>query len=209
VRTLQDLRVTEFAGYEDYVWAAGRISCDLALLRALAIKEWGRQILSPRMTHGPGIDSPSLILYEPHKFSEKTNHEFDATHPYVSQRTALGSGYGTHSAQYDKLAQAADLNEWAALQSASFGQFQIMGENFAMMDCDSPRTFVEALTTSTKAQLSALAIFVCHRKDLRQAMISLDWKVIARRYNGSSGSAGERYAEDLKENYRALKHCPA
>ena len=71
-------------------------------------------------TNGFGFlrDRRPVILYERHIFSKKTNHQFDASHPDISN--PVGGGYGAGGAhQYDRLERAISLNRTAALESAS------------------------------------------------------------------------------------------
>src|SRR4030088_1114710 len=74
-------------------------------------------------------DRRPKILFERHVFSRLTDHRFDEDDPDISQRTA--GGYGPSGAnQFDRLNAAIQCDRSAALQSASWGLGQLMGENF-------------------------------------------------------------------------------
>src|SRR2546423_444942 len=83
-------------------------------------------------TSGCGFlpDKRPKILFERHLFHRLTDGEFDGTNPDISDPTAGEFGAaGAH--QHDRLAEAIGLDRAAALQSASWGFGQILGENFA------------------------------------------------------------------------------
>ena len=77
-------------------------------------------------------DTRPKILLEAHIFGGLTQHRWDATHPNVSSPSWDRSLYGAAGAhQYDRLAEAIALDRAAALESASWGMFQILGTNHA------------------------------------------------------------------------------
>src|ERR1700704_2753875 len=74
-------------------------------------------------------DRRPQILYERHIFHRLTQGRFDDGD--VSDLTP--GGYGSRGAQqYDRLAKAIERDRRAALQSASWGIGQIMGENYEL-----------------------------------------------------------------------------
>ena len=127
-------------------------------------------------------DGRPAILFERHKFHAETKGQFDASHPDVSAPTA--GGYGAGGAhQYDRLAEAAALDETAALRSASWGLGQVMGFNFSTAGYSSVQDMVSAMTRSESDQLQATARLMVGNgweKPLRQH----DWATFARNYNG-------------------------
>jgi hypothetical protein len=86
--------------------------------------------------------------------------------------------------QYPRLEKAKAINEEAALKSASYGMFQIMGFNHELVGFDNVFEMVEYLSKSEKNQLEAFMIFLrntaCY-EDLK----AKDWVSFARHYNGS------------------------
>ena len=135
-------------------------------------------------TSGCGFlpDRRPKILFERHIFHRLTGGRYDATAPDVSQPTP--GGYGAAGAhQYDRLAVAQQLDETAALQSASWGLGQVMGENFADAGFADPASMVAAMVASEDNQLLALAAFVVHG-GLTPALSQHDWTAVARGYNG-------------------------
>lgn len=71
------------------------------------------------------------ILFERHKFHLHTAGKYDVSNPEISNK--LPGGYGLFSEQHPKLEKAKTLDKDAALKSASWGAFQIMGENLSRL----------------------------------------------------------------------------
>jgi hypothetical protein len=69
------------------------------------------------------------ILFEAHLFSRLTGHKFDATHPAISSLTWNRNLYGGGAKEYGRLQEAMALDETAALATASWGLFQVLGSN--------------------------------------------------------------------------------
>ncbi len=135
-------------------------------------------------TSGCGFlpDKRPKILFERHLFHRLTDGEFDGTNPGVSNPAA--GGYGAGGAhQYDRLAEAIGLDREAALQSASWGLGQILGENFAAAGFADVEAMVQAMTVSEDQQLMAMASFI-KANGMGHALAEHDWASFARRYNG-------------------------
>jgi hypothetical protein len=141
-------------------------------------------------TSGCGFlpDRRPKLLFERHIFHRLTGGRFDAEDSDVSQPTA--GGYGPSGAhQYDRLAAAISLDRDAALQSASWGLGQIMGENFQAAGFDSVADMVTAMVESEDRQLLASAKFIKRQHGMADALKDHDWKVFARLYSGPNYAA--------------------
>lgn len=125
------------------------------------------------------------ILFEAHKFSAATGRKYDGSHPNISSRKwnklLYGAG-GEH--QYARLAIALKLNETAALASASWGAFQILGSNFEAAGYPSVQAFVYASCQSEDEQLFGFCSFVKSNSGMHRALKAKDWATFARLYNG-------------------------
>lgn len=140
-------------------------------------------------TSGCGFlpDKRPKILFERHIFSRLTNGQYDADDPDVSAPTP--GGYGPGGAhQYLRLQAAMLLNREAALQSASWGLGQIMGENHATAGFPDVDTMVAAMVGSEDAQLSAMASFI-KANGMGPHLQNHDWAGFARLYNGPNYAA--------------------
>jgi hypothetical protein len=138
------------------------------------------------------------ILFERHYFHRLTGGMFDVQAPDLSD--AKPGGYGKYSMQYPKLMRAVLLDRAAALRSASWGAFQIMGDNHKICGFDSVESFVSAMVSGEAAHLKAFVAFVKHSKlddELRRG----DWAAFARGYNGP-GYKDNRYDEKLADAFR-------
>lgn len=179
-------RLTEL----DYIHAANSLNVDLALIKAIAKKE--------AKSSGFNTDGTPIILYERHKFHQKTKGKYSRQYPDISNPTP--GGYGKYSEQHSKLAKAAKLNRNAALESASWGLFQIMGENWEDLGYSSLQQFVNAMYHSEQKQLEAFVRFIKFKK-IDVDMRNKDWDAIARKYNGPN-HAKNNYVPALKEYYK-------
>lgn len=125
-------------------------------------------------------DRRPKILFERHVFHRLTKGRFDDGD--ISDPTP--GGYGARgAAQYDRLARAIACDRAAALQSASWGMGQIMGENFRAAGFADVETMVAAMCDSEDTQLAAMTCFLAATK-LDDALRRHDWAKFARGYNG-------------------------
>jgi hypothetical protein len=109
---------------------------------------------------------------------------FDATNPDLS--TAIWvRNYAGNAAEYDRLRAAMALDRTAALKSASWGMFQILGVNHAAAGFADVEDFVQAQLDSEGAHLDAFANFVVHQR-LDAALRERRWADFAFQYNGPS-----------------------
>ena len=140
-------------------------------------------------TSGCGFlpDRRPKILFERHVFSRLTAHRYDADDPDVSQPTA--GGYGPGGAyQYGRLMAAIQLDRAAALQSASWGLGQIMGENHDASGFAGVEEMVASMVASEDQQLAAMTGFL--RATQAGELLQLhDWSGFARLYNGPNYAA--------------------
>ena len=94
----------------------------------------------------------------------------------------------------------------AALESTSWGLFQILGYHAADLDYSQVERFVEAMGANERAHLDAFARFIGGRtfegRTLVHWLRERDWGRFARAYNGP-GYAKNKYNAKLKEAYAA------
>lgn len=152
-------------------------------------------------TSGCGFlpDRRPKLLFERHVFHDLTNGRFDNRDPDISQPTAGGYGMpGAH--QYDRLAAAIQLDRNAALQSASWGLGQVMGENSKAAGFADVEEMVEAMVESEDRQLLAMATFIT-ANGMGEPLTTHDWTGFARRYNGPDFAAND-YPGKLQHFYQ-------
>ncbi|MFN8366722.1 MAG: N-acetylmuramidase family protein [Candidatus Kapaibacterium sp.] len=158
---------------QDFQDAANMLGCNVAAIKAVSEVE-SRQ-------KGFYDNGEPVILFERHIFSKYTNHMFDKTNPDISNPKP--GGYGPSSAQHARLQEAVKLNRNAALMSASWGKFQIMGFNFALAGFTSLQEFINAMYTSERDHLMAFVQYVKHCS-LDDELRNKQWAEFAKRYNG-------------------------
>lgn len=159
----------------DYIRAANMTGCEIAAIKAVAEVESSGDGFLPN-------DSPK-ILFERHIFRRLTSGAYDKQYPDISNK--VPGGYGVVSVQHDRLNKAASLNRDAALKSASWGKFQIMGFNHKLAGFDTLQGFINAMYQSEGAQLDAFCKFLINTgavKWLREK----NWAKFAEAYNGKN-----------------------
>lgn len=157
----------------DFERAAKAIGCTVAAVRAVNDVE---------SRGGFFADARPKILFERHIFHRQTGGRFDASHPGISN--ASPGGYIGGPAEYDRLAEAIACDRAAALKSASWGAFQIMGFNHKLAGFADVESFVAAMVSGQGAQLDAFVKFI-RNSGLDDELIRKDWAGFARGYNGT------------------------
>lgn len=160
----------------DFAQAAKTLDCSVAALKAVTLVE------APHGGFNPN-DTP-VTLFEGHHFHRFTDGMYDLTHPDLSYPKWTRQFYGkTWEAEQDRLNRAIFLDREAALKSASWGRFQLMGFNHKMCGFDHVEDFVDAMKTGELDQLLAFVAFVEHA-GLGKFLRRQDWEGFALGYNG-------------------------
>lgn len=162
------------------------------------------------------LDGRPKILFEGHVFwKELQKRRYDpagllkrddvrAIHGDISDILYPGwtkAYYRGGAREYDRLNRAAAIEAEAALCSASWGAFQIMGYHYASLGYVAIYDFVLDMESGYAGQLTALGRFL-KSNGLVGALKAQDWKSFARGYNGS-GYAQNKYDLKLKAAYEA------
>jgi hypothetical protein len=134
----------------------------------------------------PFSDGRPTILFEPHRFSRATGHRFDKSHPTLSSRSWNRTLYPRAQAgRWQQMLDAVALDVDAGFASASYGGFQILGENYAVCDAPDPWSFAWRQAQTEGDQLEAFVRFVVGRS-LKGALQRGDWAAFAKGYNGTA-----------------------
>jgi hypothetical protein len=153
-------------------------------------------------SNGSGFlpDGRPKILFEAKSFHTLTGGRYDRSYPNISSPTWNRSLYGPSGAhQYDRLASAIELDRTAALESASWGRFQIMGSNYKICGYSDVETFVQDMVASEANHLKAFTAF-CRSNKIVNDLITHDWAHFALRYNGPGQVP--YYAQRIDEAYQ-------
>jgi len=155
-------------------------------------------------TGKPFTDGRPTILFEPHRFSKSTGHRYDRSHPHLSSRTWNRKLYpASQKGRWDQLLEAVALDVDAGFMSASYGGFQILGENYAVCDAPDPWSFAWRQSRTEGDQLAAFVHFVAGR-GLKGALQRGDWAAFAKGFNGTAYREN-RYDEKLAAAYARRK----
>lgn len=179
----------------DYVESASRLGVHVAAIKA---------VVSVESTGAGFFEGKPIILAEPHRFSRSTSGRFNVTNPDVSYKNWGAKPYPrTQSARYGQLLKMIRLDVDAGFKSASYGKFQILGENYKICGYNTPAEFAFAMARDEATQLKAFEKFVIDN-GLLTHMKNLDWAKFARGYNGSA-YAKNNYDTRLAKAYRQYK----
>jgi hypothetical protein len=143
----------------DYIASGGRLGCHPANVLAFAQVE----------AQGAGfVDGYPKILFEPHRFCRLTKGVFSGNHPDVSYQVWGTRPYpGNMEDRYSQLLEAVSLDVYAGFAAASYGKFQILGENHELCGYDNPWSFAFAQAFDEITQLKAFEAFVRNSGILR------------------------------------------
>lgn len=134
-----------------------------------------------------GSDRPR-ILFEAHLFARFTGGRYNARFPTISAPAWDRSLYLGGAREYERLNLAAQLDEAAARMAASWGLFQVLGQNFGMVGFSSVHAFVAAMRSGERAHLDAFVAF-CEASGCADELARGDWAGFARIYNGPGYAA--------------------
>lgn len=178
-----------------YREAADIVGCEVAQIKAVAAVE----------SRGGGFlsDGRPKVLFEAHWFSRLTGGKYDDSHPSISSPSWDRSLYKGGAAEHSRIEQAMELDRPAALKSASWGKFQIMGWHWDTCEYDNLQAFINGMWRSEGEHLRAFTWF-CKNQGLDKPLREGDWHAFARGYNGPQYHKNN-YAERMKEAYEQYK----
>lgn len=168
----------------DFQAAAALLKCDVPAIKAVAaVESAGDGFLS---------DGRVKILFEGHKFYKYTNGAYAQTHPTICYKTWTKAFYSKGktadvrgAGELARLEEAMALDRTAALKSASYGKFQIMGFNFEICGFKNVDDFYAAMQVSEGEHLKAFCNFITSNS-LDGALRNHQWAKLAQGYNGDS-----------------------
>lgn len=94
-------------------------------------------------------------------------------------------GYIGGTAEHQRLAGARQIDDAAALASASWGAFQVMGFHWKRLGYTSIHDFVERMGRSEAEHLEAFVRYIEGDVNLHKALKALKWAKVAELYNGA------------------------
>ncbi len=125
-------------------------------------------------------------------------------HPDILYSKWTKQYYKGGVAEYDRLGKALLIDHDSALMAASWGKFQIMGENYNLAGYKTVDEFVDAHKISESNHLDAFFSFCTNKtfnkKPLTEYLRVKDWQSFAKAYNGP-GYATNQYDVKLEKSY--------
>lgn len=144
-----------------------------------------------------------VILFEGHHFHRLTHGRYDAAWPAISYPHWDSNKYLGGEREYTRFNRAFNLEPEAAMQSCSWGRFQIMGFNHEECGFAHVGPMVDAMKVSEGAQLAVFCTFL-KVNGLDAALRRCDFVTFARRYNGPRYDRNA-YHLKLRDAYRACQ----
>lgn len=179
----------------EYLAAANALGVEVACVKAVTKVE----------SRGSGflpIGAP-VILFERHwmykLLKAKTGKE-PALSDVVDPKAG---GYKGGTAEHTRLEHAVAIDRECALQSASWGLFQIMGFHWKALGYDSVQAFVNAQYKSEGSQLDTFVRFIKINPSMLKALKAKDWAGFAKLYNGPKYK-DNKYDTKLAEAYASF-----
>lgn len=187
---------------EDFRKAAESLGVEEAALRAVVEVECSSK-------GGFLADGRPRILFEGHIFWQRLQRRgidpaaLAPSHPDILYPRWTRTHYKGGKGEWERFGRAAAICESAAVESASWGLFQIMGFHWKTCGCGSAEEFRRAMERSEGEQLR-LAMKFLEKTGIAVYLKTKDWCTFALRYNGS-GYKANRYDEKLAAAYRKFK----
>ncbi len=187
---LQGYDTSRYLKRKDLQQAADRLGVPLASVMAV------NQVES--RGEGFAANGRPAILFERHVMHQRLQAngmslaEADSlAEQYPGLVNRKTGGYLGGTAEHQRLANAKQIHAAAALESASWGLFQIMGYHWQRLGYLDAQHFADTMALSEAGQLDAFVSFIEADPALHKALKARNWKQFARIYNGPN------YAKNL------------
>lgn len=155
-----------------------------------------------------------VILFEGHIFYRLYERKYGTTkvqslarqYPSLVYKSWTSKYYYGGDREHQRLEAAKRIDANIAIQSTSWGLFQVMGFNYATAGFNSPEDYVDAMNDSEFEQFNAGCAFISSNKSMLSALQSKNWPAFAKLYNGPA-YAQNSYDSKLNRaynNYRSL-----
>src|SRR5690554_744221 len=151
-------------------------------------------------------DGRPIILFEGHVFwkqlkkSDIDPAKYSQEFPQIVYPSWTKQHYKAGTGEYIRLGEAQKIHHEAALSSASWGLFQVMGYHYKSLKYDSIDDFVNRQYESEYEHLEAFGRYI-KQFDLVAALQEKDWRKFAKGYNGP-GYEKNNYHLKLEEVYK-------
>jgi peptidoglycan hydrolase-like protein with peptidoglycan-binding domain len=184
----------------DYQTMATDLGAEVAAVKAVAKVESGNS--------GFIADGRPIVRFEAHQFSKRTSHLYDASFPLISvlhrDDSLVHGGEAGLKREYTRLTMAMALDRDAALESTSWGLFQIMGFNFSTAGFGSVSAMIAAMFLTEGEQLKAFGSLI-KKNGWAPYLKDKQWANFAVHYNGPD--YGD-YDDQMQKAYEQFSAAP-
>jgi len=200
----QNAMANLFLGDKDLEDAANALGVPLAAMKAVYKVE----------SNGSGfVGRLPKILFEGHVFWRRLQEaglrpaELQVGNEDLIYPKWTKAYYKGGAAEHQRLQRAKIIHEQAALESASWGLFQIMGYHWKPLGYDSVNHFAEKMAEHEREQLQAFVRFLQvnttrDKRSLAEVLSAQDWASFAYAYNGPKYREN-RYDDKLRKAFCA------
>lgn len=187
----------------DYEIAAKELGIEKEVLMAIASQESKHASFK--------AVKQATILFERHKMYRllikkgNTKASVDALSKRYPSIVNEDSGGHNDMTSYDKLKTAKSIDYDCAVQSCSWGKFQVMGFHYANL-YSSPRELEKAMNMCELQQFKYFVLYLKKTNGMVNALKSKNWEEIATLYNGPKWKEkNPEYANNIKRYYNQFK----
>lgn len=176
----------------------------------LGVEESAVKAVASVESNGSGLIKDSQgnlvpkILFERHimfqrlrDFTPIKSADMAAKYPDIVNPKA--GGYKGGLGEHERLQRAVFIDRNTALESASWGSFQILGMHWKALGFNSVQEFVNK-AYSEQGQLELFVRFIKANPAINKALKNKDWAEFSRRYNGPNYKIN-KYDDKMKEAY--------
>lgn len=183
----------------DFELAARKLGCSVEAIQAVAFVE----------SSGGGFlpNGQPKVCFERHIFRKRLlsngvskQDVEDLQDLYPDLICTTPGGYRGGHAEHERLGRAVDIHRDSALESCSWGAFQIMGHHWTTLGYKRLQEFINDAFKSEQSQLNMFVRFILADSRLLNALKKKDWKTFAMIYNGPA-YAKNKYDQKIKDAF--------
>lgn len=174
--------------------------------KRLGVEARAIQTVAKVESHGSGFlpTGEPKILFERHIFYRRLKAagiDPDKVSPFICSPTP--GGYKGGAAEHQRLQIAVKVDRGIALESASWGEFQIMGFHWKALKYPTLQAFINAMYAGAEGHLDSFVRYIEANPQLVKALKAKDWAAFARGYNGPA-YANNAYDTKMAAAYASL-----
>lgn len=161
---------------KDFTRAAKALGCSVAAIKAVTEVE----------SRGAGFlpSGEPVILFERHIMNRRLRNKGIVVRDQLDVVNTKAGGYKGGAAEHARLAKAVLIDRDSALESCSWGMFQIMGFHWKALGYKTLQGFINDAYKGEGKHLDMFVKFIQVNPAIHRALKSLDWEAFARGYNG-------------------------